>query len=202
MRVILSAALVLSACSNAQQAQREAVAEGNAEAQEAKVAPPPTPAAQPPSGNVSQFTTDGLEKCKLVEKNEEEGSYYRHLCPGIAGFSYEVVESDLRQSLVIIAPDGTRSDVSPGQATGSGGFSSLGPTFDWRGPAGAPPRTVTVRFIVNEDPEPNVPPRSYLVVIRLAAPACAVGVVPPGAGQNERARAIADGKSLKCLPQA
>jgi len=145
-----------------------------------------------PSANVSRFTTNPLNKCRLVEKNEEEAGYYRHHCPGVGGFSYELVESDLRQSLVIIGPGGRRDDVSLTSATGSGGFSTIGATFDWRGLAGAPPRSLTVRFNVNEDPEATVPARSYLVVIRLAAPACPVGVVPPGPGQNDKARALAD----------
>jgi len=149
-------------------------------------------AATAPLAMVSRFTTNRLEQCRLVEKNEEEGGYYRHHCPGVGGFSYELVESDLRQSLVIIAPGGRRDDISLTSATGSGGFSTIGQTFDWRSLAGAPPRSLTVRFNVNEDPEAIVPARSYLVVVRLAAPACPVGVVPPGPGQNDTARAIAD----------
>lgn len=149
-----------------------------------------------PDRSTSRFTTNGLDKCRLIEKNEEEGGYYRHRCPGAGGFNYEHVESDLRQSLVIIAPDGRRGEVSPAQATGSGGFSTLGSTFDWRGLSGAPPRTVTVRYNVNEDPEATVPARSYLVVVRLTAPVCPIAVVPPGPGQNDEARAIADRDSL------
>lgn len=149
-------------------------------------------AATTPDRSISRFTTNGLDRCRLIEKNEEEGGYYRHHCPGLGGFNYEHVESDLRQSLVIIAPDGKRGEVSLAQATGSGGFSTLGATFDWRGPSGAMPRTVTVRYNVNEDPEATVPARSYLVVVRLTAPACPIGMVSPGPGQSDKARAIAD----------
>lgn len=157
-------------------------------------------AAPAPSGNVSQFTTNDLKKCRLVEKNEEEGGYYRHRCPGAGGYAYELVESDLRQSLVILAPGGRRDEVAPSLATKGGGFSTIGPTFDWRGPAGRPPRTVTVRFNVIESPEPNVKPTSYLVVIKLAAAACPVEAVPPGPNQSERARAIADRATLpRCV---
>lgn len=149
-----------------------------------------------PSGYISQFTSNDLKKCRLIEKNEEEGGYYRHRCPGAGGFGYEHVESDLRQSLVILAPGGRRGEVALSAVAGGGGFSTIGPTFDWRGPAGQPPRTVTIRFNVNESPEPKVPPTSYLVVIRLAAPACPVQAVPPGPKQSEQARAIADRKKL------
>lgn len=190
-------ALAVAGCDRSEPPSRD----GAPAAVKADRQPAANEAASVPSGNVSRFTTNVVGKCRLVEKNEEEGGYYRHHCPGIGDYSYELVESDLRQSLVIIGPDGRRDEVSPGGATGSGGFSTLGTTFEWRGPTGAAPRTATVRYNVNEDPEAKVPPRSYLVVIRLSAPACVVGVVPPGPGQNDKARAIADRLPLPaCLP--
>ena len=150
------------------------------------------PVRQAPAATVSRFTTNALKTCRLVEKNEQEAGYYRYRCPGVGGFAYEVVESDLRQSLVIIAPDGTRDNLALSSVAGGGGFSVLGTTYDWRGPTGAPPHSLTVRFNVNENPDPAVPPRPYLIVIRLAAPSCVVGVIPSGSGQNDSARAIAD----------
>lgn len=188
-------AVALAGCSRAEteapNAETNAAAPSAPAAANAVIGNPSTP-----SGNVSRFTAEGLNKCRLVEKNEEEGPYYRHRCPGIGGYQYEVVESDLRQSLVIIGTGGRRDDVSLAGVAGGGGFSILGPTFDWRGPVGKPPRTMTVRFSVNESTEPNVPATSYLVVIRLAAPACPVAAVPPGPGQSDKARAIADREKL------
>jgi hypothetical protein len=196
--------LMLGACSVGD-APNETPNEGNVTVPLEAAVPPKRQrpaAAATASGPVSRFTTNGLDKCKVIEKNEEEGPYYRHRCPGIGGYDFEVVESDLRQSLVFIAPDGTRSDVSLMEVVGSGGFNILGPTFDWRGPAGEPPRTVTVRFNVDDDAEPNSPDKSYLIIIKLAPPSCPVGAVPPMPGQNERAREIADSEALECLPQA
>jgi len=152
--------------------------------------------AAPPSGNVSLFTIGGLNPCKVIEKNEEEGPFYRHRCPGIGGYNYEVIEHDLRQELLIIGPGGRRDELGLG-SIGNGGFSTLGTTFDWRGPAGQPPRVLTVRYNVDEDGDPDIPDRSYLAVIRLRSPACLVASVPPGPDQNDRARAIADRVPLR-----
>ena len=191
--------LVLAACSAEQPRQQPTEDKSSNDAVAAPVNDVATNgAAATPSGNVSQFTKDGLNKCHVVEQDEEHGPYYRHRCPGVGGYNYEVVEHDLRQDLVIIHPNGRRDEIGMSGAAGEGGFNILGPTFEWRGPAGMPPQTMTVRFNVQEDPEPNKPDRSYLVVIRLTPPSCIVAAVPPGAGQNEKARAIADRRPLQC----
>ena len=139
---------------------------------------------------VSQFTRDGLKPCRIIDKNEAEGPYYRHLCPGVGGYKYEVVESDLRQTMVIVAPGGARSELGLNRI-GGGGFSVLGPVMDWRGPAGAPPQALVVRYNVQQGEAGS--DKSFLVVVRLNPTACIIGSVPPGPGQNERAREIADG---------
>ena len=150
-----------------------------------------------PAGSVqvSRFTTTGLDRCKMIEKDEEQGPFYRHRCPGLGGYNYEIVEHDLRQSLVVISPSGARTDISVA-AAGDGAFNSFGPTIEWRGPAGRAPHTVTLRsnFQAGEGAT-----KSVLVVVRLA-PACVVGVVGPQPQQNEKARAIADREPLPdCL---
>lgn len=193
MRFVLPTILLLGACQ--QQPADEPIGQPSANEAAPVVAPPQTPA-KPVDRKVSRFTTGGIEKCRLVDKNEEEGGYFRHRCPGVGGYDYEVVESDLRQNLVVIRPDGKRDDIALSPVAGGGGFSVLGPTIEWRGDAGQPPRTMTVRFNVNEDPDPNVPDRSYLVVIRLATLACPVAAVPPGPSQSDRARAVADAATL------
>lgn len=204
-RIGACALLLLAACSPSKPSNEGGNAESNVAAplppsarpEGVSANPAPTVAA---SLNVSRFTADGLDKCRLIAKNEEEGPYYRHRCPGIGGFDYEVVEHDLRQELVIIGPGGRRSELCLSRVAGGGGFNVLGATFDWRGPAGAPPRTVTVRSNVNEDPEPNAPARSYLIVIQLKGPACPVAAIAPGPTQSTDARRIADSEPLPpCL---
>jgi len=196
MKVItgVAALLLVTACS--QERTGNPKPESNASAQ---TTPNAGTVAEPglakASGTVSQFTTGGLTPCKVIEKNEEEGPFYRHRCPGIGGFNYEVIEHDLRQELVIIGLDGRRQELGLGRI-GNGGFSTLGTTFDWRGPAGKPPRTLTVRYNVDDDGDPDIPDLSYLAVIRLGSPACIVASVPPAPGQNDRAREIADRSPL------
>jgi hypothetical protein len=76
-----------------------------------------------------------------------------------------------------------------------GAFSSTGDTVEWRGdtPGGTfAPRALIVRQTVMEDPDPEVPEVSYLVVARLAPEPCVVARVRPGPDQNDRARQAAD----------
>ncbi len=142
-------------------------------------------------------------KCDLITRLTEEAGYSRHRCFGVAGYRVEVVESDLRQNLELIRPDGTTTSLNLPSLVAGGGFSSLSETAEWRGPDPRRPRTLTVRYGVNEDPDPAVAPRSYLVVIRLASPACVVARIAPGPRQSEEARAVADGARLpECIGTA
>ena len=144
----------------------------------------------------SAFTSLDLKQCRLIEENIDEGGYSRHDCPGHAGYRIELIESDLRQNIALIRPGGAKDEVDLAARIGGGGFSEIGRTIEWRGADRAKPRTLTLRFNVNERPEPAVPPRSYLIVIRLAAPACPVAKVAPGPTQSTDARRIADATTL------
>lgn len=159
----------------------------------------PAAAPEAPAAATSAFTSLDTNRCRLVAKNIEEGGYSRHDCPGHAGYRLELIESDLRQNLAILRPDGSKDELRLSSEVGGGGFSEIGKTVEWRGRDPAKPRTLTLRFILNEDPDPKVPPRSYLVVVRLASPACPIAVVSPGAAQSDEARRIADAPVLaKC----
>ena len=197
------AVAVLGACD-----RRAAGDEARSDAMVGNAAPAPAavnPAAMPKdvapaAGPLSVFTSLDVARCKLIERNDEEAGYARHLCAGTAGYRVEVTESDLRQDVALIRPDGRIDKLALNALTASGGFSSLGKTAEWRGLDPARPRTLTVRFGVNEDPDPKVAPRSYLVVIRLASPGCVVARVSPGPQQSAQARAIADAASLpRCI---
>lgn len=156
----------------------------------------------PPSAR-SVFTSLRTADCKVIERTSEEGGWLRQLCPGVAGYGLELTEGDLRQNLLVDRPGGAKDNLSVPGLAGGGGFSALGPTAEWRGPPAEPfaPRTLTVRFNVQQAPPP-AKDTSYLIVVRLAAPACAVAVMPPGPGQSDGARAIADGAELPaCLPK-
>lgn len=147
--------------------------------------------------NRSQFTSINAAECRLLE--EEEGLWSRQLCPGTAGYQLELSDDDLRQDIVVLAPDGSKGELRLTEIVANGAFSSLGDTAEWRGTDPDHPMVLIVRLNVARHSEVSRPDISRLVVIRLALPACIVAVVEPGPGQNERARAIADGEFPGCL---
>ena len=147
----------------------------------------------------SQFTSIDPAKCKLLEENIEEGGWSRRLCDGLAGYKLELTDSDLRQDIVVIPASGQRSELGLTEIVANGAFNALGKTAEWRGAAPASPDALIVRLGVAADPEGRKPDISNLIVARLKPVACIVAVVPPGASQNERAQAIADGQLPACL---
>ena len=156
------------------------------------------PDARPTPADSARYTSIDPAACRLIEQNIEEGGYSRHACDRPDGYRLEISDSDLRQDVVVIAPDGRRSELDLSSIVAKGAFNSLGKTAEWRGPA---TRSVAliVRLNVARGPEPTRPDISNLVVARLAAPACVVAVVPPGPGQNAAARRIADGRLADCV---
>ena len=147
----------------------------------------------------SQFTSIDPPSCKLLEENIEEGGWSRRLCDGLAGYKLELTDSDLRQDIIVIPAKGQRSELGLTEIVAKGAFNALGKTAEWRGTDLMAPDVLIVRLGVAADPEGRKPDVSNLIVARLNPSACIVGVVPPGPGQNERARAIADGKLPACL---
>lgn len=183
-------ALVLAACSG------EAPQEEEAPAVTAAPTPAPTPteaAAPPETSNGRAYRYTELEGCELLRENREEGGFFEHMCPGLAGYRLRLTESDLRQNLAVIAPGGGEASLELGRI-GGGGFSSLGSRVEWRGAAEGEsfePDAFVVRFQVAEEPYP-APETSYLLAVRLTPAPCVVGRIAPGPGQNESARAAAD----------
>ena len=147
----------------------------------------------------SRFTSIDPTRCRLLEENIEEGGWWRRLCQGSADYKLELSESDLRQDIVVMEEGGRRSELGLSELVANGAFNALGKTAEWRGKDPARPDALIVRLGVASDPEGKKPDISNLVVARLKPSACVVAVVPPGPGQNERARAIADGKLPACL---
>lgn len=147
----------------------------------------------------SQFSSIDPTKCKLLEENIEEGGWSRRLCDGLAGYKLELTDSDLRQDIIVIPASAQRSGLGLTEIVANGAFNALGKTAEWRGADPADPDALIVRLGVAADPEGRKPDISNLIVARLKPSACIVAVVPPGAGQNERAQAIADGKLPECL---
>lgn len=139
-----------------------------------------------------------LTGCTLTRSAPEEAGFFEHECAGEGGYRLRHVESDLRENLVVLAPGGGEHSLKL-PALAAGAFSSTGDVVEWRG-EGDPfvPAALIVRQSAVEDPDPQVPEVSYLVVARLAPSPCVITRVPPGPGQNARARAAAD-RGGKCL---
>ena len=136
-----------------------------------------------------------LEDCPTVRSNPEDG-YSVQRCQGHAGFTLERNESDGRQNLFVVSADSVRSSLNLPGLIGSG-FSSLGPRAEWvDGASGS--TALIVRYEVAARPEISAT-TSHLVVARVQPGApCLIGDVPPGPGQNEAARRLADANG-SCL---
>lgn len=147
-----------------------------------------------------QFRYTRLTGCTLTRSAPEEAGFFEHECPGEGGYRLRHVEADLRENLLVLAPGGGEHSLGL-PALAAGAFSSTGDTVEWRGETSAggfAPTALIVRQSAVEDPDPEVPEMSYLVVAKLAPTPCVIARVPPGPDQNERARAAAD-KGGDCL---
>lgn len=172
----------------------------------------PAPAhvsATPEASTIAQLDDPGrytsLEEtaCEVTETDEETcGSTSR--CPGPGGYALDVQDYDARMSIDVVAPDGAKTPLHL-WSLGSGGFSSLGPRAEWRfaDGDGERPTALVVRHNAYEFPETPTRQTSYLIVAKLSAgDVCVIGKIPPGARQNERARALADrAAAAACLPR-
>ena len=163
----------------------------------APATPGPTPAkaGREPIG----YTSLKAEDCRVLEENRAEAGYSLRACSGLAGYTLETSESDLRQDIVVVAPDGTRTELELSSKIANGAFNAIGERAEWRGSNPASPTALIIRLGVANGAEPNRPDTSNLLVVRLAPPACVVAVIPPGPTQNEDARDKTDTLPAACL---
>jgi hypothetical protein len=197
---VLSLVLSLAACSQ--------------QAEEAKVPPPSgnataatdTPVAGQPSTSaqaaISRYTS--LKDCKVVRSGEEAGEdWSESVCNGPGSWLLKVNYGDAREGLELIGPGPKRVTSEPVSAeliAPGVGFNAFGEKVEWRVPGAGDafdPAALIVRNSVTVDPETGRQ-ESFLLVADLAQ-WCLVAKVRPGAGQNEQARAIADGPRRACL---
>lgn len=148
----------------------------------------------------SQYTR--TDKCRQIESNADEGGWSVQACPGLAGYRLRLTEGDLRRDVIVELPGRGERSLALAEATGSGGFSSIGARVEWRGNGAGRafrPDALILRYSVVENAERPEAPTSYLLTVSLAnRRPCVTAKVPPGPAQNERARAIADG-AMRCL---
>ena len=189
---ILTIALALAGCSKSAPGESEAAPSAESGADDVVATPAATTAAP---ARASQYSPIDDKACRTIEENEETGDW-TGLCPGVAGHTLEWSIGDLRDDLTVI--DGkARTQLSIPSLVANGAFDSLGAKAEWRGPAGGRPDVLVVRVHV-ANPE-GKSDSGRLAIARLRPKPCLVGIVPPGPGQSDRARAIADGKLPDCL---
>ena len=157
----------------------------------------PTPAATG-SGRASSFTRLDDKSCGPENVIEETGDWDRR-CKGAGGEEFEWASGDLREELLLIRSGKPVNLEIPVKVAG-GAFDALGTTLEWRGPKGAAPDVLITRVhVANAEGKSD---SGRLAIVRLGDSPCIVAVVPPAAGQSDRARAIADGKLPECLAAA
>lgn len=184
--IALAAATLLTACSSEESGAADGVApDSSGTTADLSPAPPAEMA-----GRAYRYTS--LAECEVVREEREEMPFVETLCQGPAGWALRVTDSDARQNLVVVPPDGRDASLELSRI-GGGGFSSLGDTAEWRGPTGSNfrPDALIVRYRVAENPHPE-PETAYLLVVDLAPRPCVVARVAPGPAQNDIARARAD----------
>lgn len=152
-------------------------------------------AAVPASERVSRFTQLDGSACGPEKIIEETGDWDRR-CEGAGGYALEWGSGDLREDLAVLRA-GKSTDLEIPSKVAGGAFDALGKTVEWRGPVGAAPDVLVVRVHVANAEGKNDSGR--LAIARLGNSPCVVAVVPVGAGQSDRARAIVDGKLPDCL---
>ena len=181
---LAAAVLLAAACSDDTAAPPERGAA--AEPQAAPIAD----IAEPEEG----FRFTRLTGCTLTRSAPEEAGFFEHECPGEGGYRLRHVEADLRENIVVLAPDGGEHSLELPELA-DGAFSSVGETAEWRGrhdADGFVPTALILRHSVMESPDRGVPEVSYLVVAKLLPQPCVIARVPPGPDQNRRARETAD----------
>lgn len=187
--------LLLAACSD--QSEPEPAPTDAPAANVATSEAPDPPASTSADGRASQYTS--LGDCKVVELREDE-DWSVSRCTGPGGYGLFVDYGDARDDLRLIKP-GTQPVELGLLALSNGGFNSLGDAVEWRGSGAGEafkPAALIVRNNAVENPERPERPTALLVVIDLAQ-GCVVAQVRPRSGQNEAARAIADGPRQPCL---
>lgn len=144
--------------------------------------------------NTSIYTSLTTEGCKTLESDEEGTGWYRGLCKGTGGYSLELTEGDLRQSLIVIAPNKKRFDLNFMRV--SPRFSSIGEKAEWRMKGKTPVALIVrYRFSSEEDETKSV---SYLIVTKLSGKeSCITDIVKASKTQNAEAQKLADAAATR-----
>jgi len=142
--------------------------------------------------------------CKTIEKKEEEAGYILMQCQGVGGYKLQVAAQDDRETIIVIAPDGTKHDLNLMQV-GGGGFNYLGERAEWRVKrenGKVVPIALIVRVNVSTVPTDPSKTTSYLTVTKITPQKiCMVEALTPRADANQAARAAADASASRSCYQ-
>ncbi len=145
------------------------------------------------------YTDLTAEKCKTIELDESGSGFYRGECPGVGGYKLELIESDIRQTINVILPDGRKAELDLRKNV-SYAFSELGEKAEWRvvqNGKNIKPIALIVRYNASEDPTSSKV-TSRLVVAKITeGSACITDVVEPIKNANMIARNLADASADK-----
>ena len=152
-----------------------------------------------PAQNKSVYTSTSDKICKQQKVADDYGGDYVGICPGVGGYKLELIEGDLRQTLIVITPAKKRHDLDFTHFYSS--FSAIDRKVEWRVKRGVPVALIA-RYNV-ADPENSERRTSYLMVVKITKSlSCVTDVVLPGSKQNEMARKLADASSTKACKKA
>jgi hypothetical protein len=144
-------------------------------------------------------------KCASLSHNKETGDTQIR-CPGVAGMSLLISNSDDRASISLLTTEKATVPLNFWDVV-TPTFSTLGPRVEWH-MASIDGKSVPVAIIVRVDTvdqtDVSAPqPRSYQVVAQLRKDRmCVVGKIPFREPHSMKmARALATASDSKCLPQ-
>jgi hypothetical protein len=152
--------------------------------------------------NQSIYTDLGQKACKMIMVDPGPGESSTQQCPGVASYKLLIHEGDLRQSITVVKPDGSKHDLDFWSKVGSGGFSYVGPRAEWRVKrvkGKIIPVALIVRLEVSEGGSDNPDKKtSYLTVSKITpAKICLTDSVRPSPNMNVEARRLADNSASK-----
>jgi hypothetical protein len=152
--------------------------------------------------NQSVYTDLGQKACKMIMVDPGPGESSTQQCPGVAGYKLLIHEGDLRQSITVVKPDGSKHDLDLWSKVGAGGFSYVGPRAEWRvkrQKGKITPLALIVRYEVSEGGSDNPDKKtSYLSVSKITPEKiCLTDSVRPSPNMNVEARRLADNSASK-----
>lgn len=141
--------------------------------------------------NKSVYTPISITQCKAIQTSPASG-YLE--CPGVNGYSLEVLDDDSRMSVNVISPDKQSFELDFWGHFRS--FSYVAEKAEWR-MKGKNPVALIIRYNVSNGGDDDKK-TSYLMVAKITKnSACVTDIVKPSKSQNLNAQKLADKAVLK-----